>query len=128
MRACLVTQTLSRVWRCNPMDCSPPDSCLRDFPGEDTGLGCHFLLQLIFLTHRSILGHQHFRWILYHLNHQESLKLQDENSRTAKRGGWALPAQTTYFSFLNSGDLLNHMCTKSDAQMPTGLCGRIQLG
>ena len=27
--------------------------CLWDFPGKDTGVGCHFLLQGIFLTQRS---------------------------------------------------------------------------
>ena len=36
-----------------------------DFPGKNTGVGCHFLLQGIFLTQNgthSLLG----RWILYH--------------------------------------------------------------
>ena len=35
---------------CNPMDCSLPGSSVRDFPGETTEVGCHFLLQGIFLT------------------------------------------------------------------------------
>ena len=93
MCAYLVAQTLSRVWLCDPMDCLShrPDSCLWDFPGENTGVGCLFFLQLIFLTRGSILGHQHRRRILYPQSHQESLKLQDENSRTIKGGGWALP-------------------------------------
>ena len=35
---------------CNPMDCSRPgSSCPWDFPGKNTGVGCHFLLQGIFL-------------------------------------------------------------------------------
>ena len=38
---------------CNPMDCSPPGSCSWDFPGKNTGVGCHFLLQEIFLTQGS---------------------------------------------------------------------------
>ena len=33
---------------CNPMDCSP-----RNLPGKSTGVGCHFLLQGIFLTQGS---------------------------------------------------------------------------
>ena len=34
---------------CNPMDCSPPGSSVRgDFPGKNTGVGCHSLLQGIF--------------------------------------------------------------------------------
>ena len=41
---------------CDPMDCSLPGSSLQgilppwDFPGKSTGVGCHFLLQGIFLT------------------------------------------------------------------------------
>ena len=31
------------------MDCSPPGSCLQDSPGKNNGVGCHFLLQGIFL-------------------------------------------------------------------------------
>ena len=35
------------------MDCSPPGSSVHDiFPGRNTGVGCHFLLQRIFLTQR----------------------------------------------------------------------------
>ena len=31
---------------CEPMDCSPPGSSVcGDSPGQDTGVGCHFLLQ-----------------------------------------------------------------------------------
>ena len=34
---------------CNPMDCSLPGSSVhRIFPGKNTGVGCHFLLQGIF--------------------------------------------------------------------------------
>ena len=33
------------------MDCSPPGSSVHeDFPGKNTGVGCHYLLQVIFLT------------------------------------------------------------------------------
>ena len=36
---------------CNPMDCSPPGSSGHwNFPGKNTGVGCHFLLQGIFWT------------------------------------------------------------------------------
>ena len=41
---CLVTQSCPTL--CNPMDCSPPGSCVHgDSPGKDTGVGCHALLQ-----------------------------------------------------------------------------------
>ena len=36
---------------CNPMDCSPPGSSVNDdSPGKNNGVGCHALLQGIFLT------------------------------------------------------------------------------
>ena len=36
---------------CDPMDCSLPGSSLHGiFPGKNTGVGCHFLLQGIFLS------------------------------------------------------------------------------
>ena len=42
----LVTQSCPAL--CDPKDCSP-----RDFPGKNTGVGCHFLLQGNFLTQGS---------------------------------------------------------------------------
>ena len=39
---------------CDPMDCSTL-LCPWDFPGKNTGVGCHFLLQGIFLTQASNL-------------------------------------------------------------------------
>ena len=41
-------------------------------PGKNTGVGCRFLLQGIFLTQGLNLGLQHCRQILYHLSHQGS--------------------------------------------------------
>ena len=39
---------------CDPVDCSPPGSSAHeDSPGKNTGVGCHFLLQGIFLTQGS---------------------------------------------------------------------------
>ena len=48
---CSITQSCPTL--CDPMDCSPPGSCgrlQRKFPGKNTGVGCYFLLQEIFLT------------------------------------------------------------------------------
>ena len=42
--------------------CSPSDSCPWDSPGKDTGVGCHFLLQGIFLTQGS---NPHFLHLLH---------------------------------------------------------------
>ena len=43
--------------------------CPWDFPGKDTGVGCHFLLQGIFPTQGSNLGLLHCRQILYQLSY-----------------------------------------------------------
>ena len=41
-----------------------------EFPRQNTGVGCHFLLQGIFPTQGSNLGLQHFRQTFYHLSYQ----------------------------------------------------------
>ena len=46
--------------------------CPWDFSGKNTGVGCHFLLQEIFLTQGLNSGLQHCRQMLYHLRHQGS--------------------------------------------------------
>ena len=49
--------------------------CPWDFPGKNTEVGCHFLLQMIFLIQGSNPHFQHllhYRWILYHWAHQGS--------------------------------------------------------
>ena len=43
-----------------------------DFPGKNTRVGSHSLLQGFFLTQGSNLGLLHYRQILYHLSHQGS--------------------------------------------------------
>ena len=58
---------------CDPMDCSLPGIlCPRDFPGKSTGVGCHVLLQGIFLTQGLNPGLPHCRQTLYGLSHQGS--------------------------------------------------------
>ena len=44
--------------------------CPLDSPGKNTGVGCHFLLQRIFLTQGSNLGLPHCKQTLYPLSHQ----------------------------------------------------------
>ena len=46
-----------------------------DFPGENTGGGCHSLLQGIFPAQGSNPGLLHCRWTLYCLSHQGSTKI-----------------------------------------------------
>ena len=71
-----VTQSCPTL--CDPMDCSPRGSSicspspppLLDFLGKKTGVGCHFLLQGIFLAQGSNPGLLHCGQTLYRLNHQ----------------------------------------------------------
>ena len=46
--------------------------CPWDFPGKNTGVGCHLLLQETFPTQGLNLGLPHCRQTLYHLSHQGS--------------------------------------------------------
>ena len=43
--------------------------CPRNFPGKNTGVDCHLLLQRIFPTQGLNLGLLHCRWCPYHLSH-----------------------------------------------------------
>ena len=61
----------SHLILCDPLDYSPPGSSVHgNSPGKNTGVGCHALLQGIFLTQGLIPGLPHCRQILYHLSHQ----------------------------------------------------------
>ena len=55
--------------------------CPGDFPGKDTGVGCHFLLQGIFPTHGLNLGLPDCRQILYWLSYQGSCSICREVSQ-----------------------------------------------
>ena len=59
-----------------PMNYSPQSSSVYgDFPGKNTGMGCHVPLQRIFPTRGWNPGLPHCRQILYHLNHQGSPRI-----------------------------------------------------
>ena len=53
--------------------------CLWDFPGKNTGVGCHFFLQGIFPTQGSNMGLLHCRLILHHLGSPQWLKVNYYN-------------------------------------------------
>ena len=57
---------------CKPMGCKPAKILPWDFPGKNTGVGCHALLQGIFLTQESNQCFLLCRWILYQLSYQGS--------------------------------------------------------
>ena len=68
---CLVAQLCLTL--CDPMDCSPPGFSVRgDFPGKNTGVGCHALLQGIFQTQGLNPCLLHYRQNLYCLSYQGS--------------------------------------------------------
>ena len=61
--------------------------CHWDFPGKSTGVGCHFLLQGIFLTQGSNLGLLHGRWIPYQLSlHMVMLRNKRDIIREGSEG------------------------------------------
>ena len=59
-----MTERLDLIW--SDLDCHPRLHCPWDFPGKNTGVGCHFLLQMIFSTQGLNLGQLLARQILYH--------------------------------------------------------------
>ena len=65
-----VVVTQSCPTPCNPLAYSLSLLCPRDSSGKNTGVGCYFLPQSIFLTQGSNLG---LLQILYHLSHQGNL-------------------------------------------------------
>ena len=66
-------KSLSRVQTLQPCGLKPTRLFHPwDFPGKNTGVGCHFLLQEIFLTQGLNSGLPHYRQTLCHLSHQGS--------------------------------------------------------
>ena len=54
LTVCVCSGTQSCQTLCDPMNCSPPGSFVHGkSPGKNTGVGCHALLQGIFLTQGS---------------------------------------------------------------------------
>ena len=67
----LVTQSCPIL--CDPMHCSLPGASVLGAPhGQNTGVGCHSLLQGIFLTEGLNPGLLYCRWMLYQLSYEGS--------------------------------------------------------
>ena len=67
INGCLVAQSCPTL--CDPINHSMPGSSVHgDSPSKNMGVGCHALLQGIFLTQGSNSGLPHCRWILYCLS------------------------------------------------------------
>ena len=81
------------------VDCSPHGLqstrllCPWDFPGKNTSVGCHLLLQGIFLTQGLNPGVLHCRRILYQLIHQGSLKGAPQGTKILSTLIWSLGTQ-----------------------------------
>ena len=68
---CLVAPSCPTL--CNPVDCSlPGSSVIGDYPGKNTRVGRHALLQGIFPTQGLNRGLPHCRQTLYPLSHKRS--------------------------------------------------------
>ena len=100
MCVCSVAQSCPPL--CNPMDFNLPGSSVNGTsPGQNTGVGCHSLLQEIFPIQGLNPGFPHCRQILYHLSHKGSLIIGYATyiKRTLKKKKyvkWVLPWQTTF--------------------------------
>ena len=65
--------------------------CPWDFPGKNTGVGCHSLLQGIFLIQGSNLGLLHFRQIRNRLSHQGSKMAKSQTINAWRKRNRGLP-------------------------------------
>ena len=68
--ACVLTQLCPTLWSYGLQPARL--LCPGDFPGKNSGMGCHFLLQRIFPTQGLNPGLPNCKQILYHLSHQGS--------------------------------------------------------
>ena len=53
--------TQSCLTLCDPMNCSPPGSSPQNFPGKNTGVDCHFFLQVNY--NEALLWHLKAMWL-----------------------------------------------------------------
>ena len=58
------------------------------FPGKNSGVGCPFLLQVVFPTQGSNPRFLHCRWILYQLSHQGSPRNPWKSSKISAYQDW----------------------------------------
>ena len=98
---CLVTQ--SYLTLCDRIAWSLPNfSVPGDSPGKNTGVGCYFLLQGVFLTQKLNWGLPHCRWILYQLNYKRTNFIQKKLSKIFNRkntglGKYQLQSYKVYY-------------------------------
>ena len=69
-----------------------------DSPGKNTGVGCHFLLQGIFLIQESNQGLLHYRQILYQMSYEGSSILQSSKFNNTICIEWDCIPSLSYIS------------------------------
>ena len=102
---CAVLCLVAQLWLslCDPMDCSPPGSSIhRHSPGKNSGVGCHSVLQGIFLTQGLNSGLPHCRQILYCLSHQGSPRILEWVTCPFSMG-FSWPRNWTWVSHIAGG-------------------------
>ena len=108
---CVSHSVMSDSWR--PGGCSPPRLlCPWDSPGKNIGVGCHSLLQSIFLTQGLDLGLPHGGPILYCLNHQRSPNDRKTSLMPFIQGDAVLVLGTTVESSCVGVSLSKRDCTE----------------
>ena len=75
--------------------------CPWNFPGKNTGVGCHFLLHGIFPTQESNPGLQHCRQILYRLSQSTETLVAGQNVT----GLWEKDGMTTSYTLLKTSTI-----------------------
>ena len=88
---------------------------LWDFPGKNTGVGCHFLFHGIFLTQGWNLGLPHWRQTLYHLSHPKFWLKVDNAPREWATDNGALTVRQKQNS---RESMLNIFSTSRSSQAP----------
>ena len=71
-RGCLCVSLLSRVWLSTLWTVASQAPLSMGFSRQDSGVGCHAILQRIFPIQGMNPGLPHCKWILYCLSHQGS--------------------------------------------------------
>ena len=102
--------------------------CPWDSPGKNTGVGCHSLLQGLFLTHGSNLGLLNCRQILYCLNHQgnshnpiESRKLRHREFKETEKVHLVFPWHLTSSVVPGGLEGKESVCNSGDPGLVPGL-------
>ena len=96
--------------------CNPRDTRLLrpwDFLGKSTGVGCHFLLQGIFLTQGLIPGLPHCRQTLYRLSHQGSPSVSEGSCVQRAISIWFHVILDPSLEKINTRDREQITCTKT---------------